>query len=146
VPFLVRRAKDMPSNALDYITVRGFKSITSVEALQLRPINVLIGSNGAGKSNFIGIFAFLHEVREGRLRDYVIKAGGAEKILHFGSKRTPKIEIRLSFQERVNQYELILSPTQDDGLYPFSETTFFWGDKRYPKTFRRTARATRAGT
>jgi predicted ATPase len=125
----------MSSNALHYITVRGFKSIASVEKLPLRPINLLIGSNGSGKSNFIGVFAFLHELREGRLRDYVIRAGGAEKILHFGSKRTQKIEIRLSFQDGVNEYELILSPTQDDGLYPFSETTFFRGDKSYTKPY-----------
>src|SRR5215475_7985478 len=125
----------MASTALDYITVRGFKSIASIEKLPLKAVNILIGSNGSGKSNFIGVFAFLHEVLEGRLRDYVIKGGGAEKVLHFGSKRTQKIEIRLSFQGGVNEYELILSPTQDDGLYPFSETTFFRGGKSYVKPY-----------
>jgi predicted ATPase len=75
----------MPSSALDYITIRGFKSISSVEKLELRPVNILIGSNGSGKSNFVGVFGFLHAIREGRLRDYVTEAGGAEKVLHFGS-------------------------------------------------------------
>jgi predicted ATPase len=125
----------MPSSALDYITVRGFKSIASLDKLQLKPVNVLIGSNGSGKSNFIGVFAFLHAVREGRLRDYVIQAGGAEKVLHFGSKTTKQIEVRLSFKEETNQYELMLSPTQDDGLYPSSEAAFFWGGKPYAKPF-----------
>ena len=37
--------------ALDWITVRGFKSIASLEKLSLRPINVPIGANGSGKSN-----------------------------------------------------------------------------------------------
>ena len=87
----------MPSNALDYITIRGFKSIASIEKLPLRPINVVIGSNGSGKSNFIGAFAFLHEVREGRLLDYVTAAGGAEKVLHFGSKATREICLDLFF-------------------------------------------------
>jgi predicted ATPase len=123
----------MPSTALDYITVSGFKSIASIEKLPLRPINVLIGSNGSGKSNFIGVFSFLHAIREGRLRDYVIQAGGAEKILHFGSKTTSQIDTRLSFREEVNQYELVLSPTRDDGLYPSSETVVFWDKQRYPK-------------
>lgn len=116
----------MPSIALDYITIRGFKSIASVEKLALKPVNVLIGANGSGKSNFIGVFAFLHAMREGRLRDYVIEVGGAEKVLHFGSKTTKEIYIHLSFANEVNQYELRLSPTQDDGLYPSSETAFFW--------------------
>ena len=102
-----------------------------IEKLPLRPVNILIGSNGSGKSNFIGVFAFLHAAREGRLRDYVTQAGGAEKVLHFGSKTTRQIEFFLSFGGEVNQYELALSPTQDDGLYPSSETTFFWDKSRY---------------
>ena len=61
--------KHMPSLALDYISIRGFKSIASIDKLPLKPVNVLIGSNGSGKSNFIGLFSFLHAVREGRLRD-----------------------------------------------------------------------------
>src|ERR1700684_3160899 len=101
----------MPTNALDHITIKGFKSIASIEKLELRPINVVIGPNGSGKSNFIGVFAFLHAIREGRLRDYVTTAGGAEKILHFGSKTTKEISLHLSFTSEVNQYELKLAPT-----------------------------------
>src|ERR1700693_261148 len=100
----------MDSNALDYITVRGFKSIASIEKLPLKSVNILIGSNGSGKSNFIGVFAFLHAIREGRLRDYVVEAGGAEKVLHFGSKTTQVIQLHLSFESEVNQYKVTLSP------------------------------------
>src|ERR1035441_1211484 len=89
----------MSSNALDHITIEGFKSIASVE-LALRPINVLIGANGSGKSNFIGVFDFLHEIREGRLQHYVTAADGAEKLLHFGSKATKEISFHLSFADR----------------------------------------------
>jgi hypothetical protein len=78
----------MASSTLDYITIQGFKSIASIEKLRLGPVNVLIGPNGSGKSNFIGVFAFLHAIREGKLRDYVTAAGGAERVLHFGSKTT----------------------------------------------------------
>ena len=87
----------MPSNSLDYITIQGFKSIASIEKLALRPINVVIGANGSGKSNFIGVFDFIHEIRAGRLRDYVLKSGGADKVLHFGSKATHQIFFDLSF-------------------------------------------------
>ena len=48
---------------LDHISVRGFKSIASIEALKLGPINVIIGANGSGKSNFIGVFSFLNALR-----------------------------------------------------------------------------------
>jgi predicted ATPase len=123
----------MSSVALDYITVQGFKSIASLDKLPLKPVNVLIGPNGSGKSNFIGVFAFLHAIREGRLRDYVTKAGGAEKVLHFGSKTTKELSIHISFNNEVNQYELKLSPTEDDGLFPSSETVSFWDKARYPR-------------
>ena len=85
---------------LDYITVKGFKSIASIEKLALGSINVVIGPNGSGKSNFIGVFAFLHAIREGRLQDYVTKAGGADKVLHFGAKTTPKMTIEISNDHR----------------------------------------------
>jgi predicted ATPase len=123
----------MASTALDYITIRGFKSIASIEKLPLKPVNIVIGPNGSGKSNFIGVFAFLHAIREGRLRNYTVEAGGADKLLHFGSKTTKEIYIRLSFAMELNQYELTLNPTDDDGLYPFGETTYFWDKANYPQ-------------
>jgi predicted ATPase len=122
----------MDTPELDYITVKGFKSIASIEKLVLRPINVIIGPNGSGKSNFIGVFSFLHEVREGRLNDYVRKAGGAEQLLHFGSRVTDRIQILISFRQEVNQYELTLQPTADDSLYPAGEWAYFWDKARYP--------------
>lgn len=111
---------------LDYITVKGFKSIASIEKLTLGPINVVIGPNGSGKSNFIGVFAFLHAIREGRLEDYVTKAGGADKVLHFGAKITPQMQIEISFEEGVNQYQVNLEPTENDQLHTTNEWVSFW--------------------
>jgi predicted ATPase len=117
---------------LDTITIKGFKSIASLEKLQLGAINVLIGPNGSGKSNFIGVFSFLHAIREGHLQDYVIKAGGADKILHFGSKVTEELYIHISFQDGRNQYEIILRPTEADELVPGVERVCYWDKVRYP--------------
>jgi predicted ATPase len=122
----------MPSRELDYITVKGFKSFASIEKLLLQPINVVVGPNGSGKSNFIGVFAFLNAIREGRLQDYVTKAGGAEKVLHFGSKMTKVIEIHISFQDGGNLYKIELSLAPGDQLYPSRETVLF-RDKKYPR-------------
>src|ERR1700735_1803152 len=105
----------MPTNALQSITIKGFKSIASIEKLELRPINVVIGPNGSGKSNFLGVFGFLHEVHQERLNDYVIAAGGGEKVLHFGAKTTKEIQFDLSFGQK--QYKLTLRPTANDELY-----------------------------
>jgi predicted ATPase len=119
---------------LDWVTVKGFRSIASLDRVGLTPINLLIGANGSGKSNFIEVFSFLHVVREAGLQDYVRRAGGANELLHFGSKVTQEIEIRVSFKEGVNQYRLTLKPTDDDSLYPANELVLFW-DKTYPRPY-----------
>jgi len=55
---------------------RGFKSIRALEDFDLRALNVLIGANGAGKSNFIGVFRMLAELAEQRLQLYVREQDG----------------------------------------------------------------------
>lgn len=122
----------MTTQIIDSISVEGFKSIASNQAVKLRPINVVIGPNGAGKSNLIGVFSFLHALREGRLQDYVRRSGGAEQILHFGSKVTSEIVIHVSFLDGQNQYRITLKPTADDSLYVAQETVMFWDKDRYP--------------
>lgn len=120
---------------LETITIKGFKSIASIEQLKLGAINVVIGPNGSGKSNFIGVFSFLNAIREGRLQDYVIKAGGADKVLHFGSKVTQKLQIRIAFENERNQYSLHLEPTNADELVPSFEAVYFWDKVNYPQPY-----------
>lgn len=124
-----------PRPELDAITIRGFKSIASIDKLTLGAINLVVGPNGSGKSNFIGVFSFLHAIREGYLHDYVIKAGGADKVLHFGSKVTPRLDIHISFQGGKNQYRIALGATEDDQLYPQSEAVGFWDKAGYPQPY-----------
>lgn len=93
---------------LSSITIKGFKSIAFIENLELRPINILIGANWSGKSNFLGVFAFLRAIRHGHLVEYVIRVGGADRILHFSSKVTRHIYLWTSFEDGTNQYEISL--------------------------------------
>lgn len=110
---------------LDTITVKGFRSIASIENFPLGAINVVIGPNGSGKSNFIGVFSFLHAIREGHLQDYVIKAGGADKLLHFSSKITKTLQIQISFQNGGNAYKINLERGESDQLVPVKEIVYF---------------------
>ena len=106
---------------LDYITVKGFRSIKDLEKLKLGPMNVLIGANGSGKSNFIGVFSFLNALREGRLKEYVLRAGGADKVLHYGSRATECLEIHISILGGEAKYWIKLVPTGADELVLSSE-------------------------
>ena len=46
---------------IERISVKNYKSIHSLPDFELKPINVLIGANNSGKSNFLDVFAFLRD-------------------------------------------------------------------------------------
>lgn len=46
-------------SAIRTITIQGFRSLAELKDLELRPLNVLIGANGSGKSNFLGALDLL---------------------------------------------------------------------------------------
>ncbi len=79
---------------LKNVKIEGFKSIKKLD-LEMTSINILIGANGAGKSNFISLFAFLKHLSEGRLQTYIEKQGFANNFFHFGARHTEKIVIDL---------------------------------------------------
>ena len=106
--------------ALESIAIKGFKSIRDIK-VDLRDINVMIGANGSGKSNFLEVFSLLLAIRAGHLQSYVARAGGAERLLHFGSRITKQIQIHLCFLSRRNEYEISLDGTDTDTLYPSSD-------------------------
>ena len=68
---------------MDIIEIKGYKSIRDMK-LTLRPINILIGANGSGKTNFLSFFEFLRNIYSRNLRGYVAERG-MEKLLHKGA-------------------------------------------------------------
>jgi predicted ATPase len=104
------------------IEVRGFKSIDHLR-LDLRPLSVLVGSNGAGKSNLIQALGLVAEIMKGQLQVAVGKAGGASRLLRHGPKVTPSMT--LSFHEEASAYTVVLGYSQDDTLIIEKETCLF---------------------
>ncbi len=82
---------------LEKIQLKGFKSIRNMD-LELRRLNVLIGANGAGKSNFINLFRLMNKLVQKNLQFFLNQQGGVDRFLHFGRKVTDAIEIRFLFQ------------------------------------------------
>jgi hypothetical protein len=107
--------------ALDRIEFAGIKSILEMD-LPLRSLNVLIGANGSGKSNFIGVFGLLSQLVDGRLQAAVARAGGTPALLHRGLKQTAEIRVRLHFGDE--GYQARLAPAQGGGIYFEDES--FW--------------------
>jgi len=115
---------------IDKITLRGFKSIKNLEGFPLKNLNILIGANGAGKSNFVSFFTFLREAVEGRLALYVAKKGGADDHLFMGPKVTKQIHAYLHFG--LTGYEVCLEPTFRGSLVFTDERIHFDGDTKAP--------------
>lgn len=85
------------------IDIRGFKSIKSM-TLELRPLNIMIGANGAGKSNLVLFFKMLNEMMGGRLQQFIATSGRAQSLLHFGPKITPQLEAIFDFAPSHGMY------------------------------------------
>jgi predicted ATPase len=115
---------------IDKITLKGFKSIRDLEDFPLRSLNILIGANGAGKSNFVSFFTFLREAVERRLALYVAKKGGADDHLFLGPKTTRQIYAYLHFGPA--GYEISLEPTLRGSLVFADERIHFDGDAKAP--------------
>lgn len=111
---------------LKTISVSGFKSIAKLENLELRTVNLLIGANGAGKSNLLGVFRFLHELTLRNLGVYSAKMGGADSFLFLGRASTPEVKVTLRFG--YNGYEFSLVPTTSDRFVFKTEAVLFSGD------------------
>lgn len=93
---------------LNTLTIKGFKSIKSLEDFELMPLNVLIGANGAGKSNFIEFFRLISTMmKPDGLKEFI--AGNADTYLFGGAKKTQRIAIKLTFGQ--NGYDFELVPT-----------------------------------
>ena len=108
------------------ISIEGFKSIGRIRE-PLRPINVLIGANGSGKSNFIGAFSLLQAERDNTVDEYVERSGGADAILHFGSKVSRAMQVGVTFHGSRNRFELRLEAGEADRL--IVTTTVSLGDR-----------------
>jgi len=111
---------------LEYIKIEGFKSIETME-LELKSINVLIGSNGSGKSNFIAFFRMVHAIFNRQFQRYIIEEK-PDNLLYFGRKTTELLYGKMIFTEdeiNNNAYLFELNQTNEGGLFILREASGF---------------------
>ena len=117
---------------LNNVEIKGFRSIKEMN-LGLKTLNVLIGANGAGKSNLIAFFKLVNELMGGRLQQHVGATGGATGNLHFGPGVTPQLEARMVFgvENGTDTYHMRLFHAAGDSLI-FAEETVAFHQEGYP--------------
>ena len=108
---------------LSRIVIKGFKSIKECE-LDLKSINVLIGANGAGKSNFISIFEMVQKIL---LRELALYTGkkGITPLFYNGKEVTDSISAEFYFGDDTYSYEV--EWTENDSLLFREESCVFAG-------------------
>ena len=111
---------------MESIDIKGFKSIKELQ-LPLKPINILIGANGSGKSNFLSFFELLQNIYRKNLQGYVALNGGVDKFLYNGSKVTQEIEGKLTFS--ANSYSFTLKKGENN--LTFSKEILSYYDNNY---------------
>ncbi len=129
---------------LEKLTIRGFKSIQSLDGLELRPINLLIGGNGAGKSNLIEFFKMLRAMMGFRLAEFgdykptlsrfLENKGGIGNFLFGGLQRTREISAELMFNGARNGYRFAISPTAEGG-FALVKDDFYYDGQGYKPTY-----------
>lgn len=101
------------------VKIEGFKSIESAE-LKLGDLNVVIGANGSGKSNLIGVFRLLERVLTHNLQVYV--ASEPDRLLYHGRKKTPALSLDFAFDQ--NSYGFKLKATQDTLIFEYERVEY----------------------
>lgn len=107
---------------IEKLQVRGFKTFADA-AVDLNSCNVLIGGNGAGKSNLLSLLKMLRALGFGELQVFLGKSGGANDVLHRKVPPTQAMEIALDLLTVTGKshYHLQAERTQDDSLLIRSE-------------------------
>ena len=122
-------------NRFQRLHLEGFKSIREMD-LELEPLTVLIGANGAGKSNLVSFFRMLNFAMSQSLQEWIGREGGAASLLYYGSTTTPEIEADLEFRtdDGLTDYYMCLVHAAPDTLIFAAEALAFTRDGSRDRT------------
>ncbi len=114
---------------LKKIQLTHFRAFCQTE-VDIKNINVLIGGNGSGKSNFISLFTMLNYIQIGRLRDWIVNKGGFDNVVYNGIQENEFFNLRFFFDTSnlQNIYELSLRATEEDYIIEAER----FGSWKYP--------------
>jgi hypothetical protein len=82
---------------IQHVHVENFKSFSELD-IELSRFHVLIGSNAAGKSNFISIFKFLRDITRHGIVNAVAMQGGSEYLQNTNIGSSRDLVIRVVYQ------------------------------------------------
>jgi len=118
---------------LKSIELKGFKSIDAEgQKIELSPITIMLGANGAGKSNLVSFFKMLNYMTTGGLQQYVADQGFADSLLYLGAKVTSEVSARLRFEDEraKDEYAFVMNRDATGRLFLKDETIVYHETRR----------------
>ncbi len=115
------------------VSIEGFRSLAKIENLELPLLTVLIGANGAGKSNFIRFFDMLSWMLRGQnLQEFILRQGGGDDQLYMGVRKTPRLnaEIRIETHLGFNDYRFGLAHLSAGDTLMFVQESYRYSDRK----------------
>jgi predicted ATPase len=119
-------------SALTRIKLAGFKSIRDMgDGLEIRPLNVLIGANGSGKSNLASFFTLARHIVERNFRRYYgsLSPRTLDLLFYRGTSATQKIRSEMRFG--CGSWDFTIVYQGPGGLLPLVIPDEAWDFGRY---------------
>ena len=114
---------------LKKLTLEGYKSFQS-EDVSFGDVTVLLGANGAGKSNLVSFFRMLGFLSTGALQEFIGRAGRSDSLLFAGRRTTPQLRAVIKFVGRDHTTEIGTTTTYQVRLADAAPDTLIFLEER----------------
>jgi predicted ATPase len=122
---------------IEYLSVKNYRALRSIELRGITPLTVLLGPNGSGKSTIFDVFNFLSECFQHGLRHAWDRRGRLKELRTRG--QTGPVVIELKYRERPDQplivYHLAIDEDPRGAAY-VAEEWLQWKRGSWGKPFR----------
>ncbi|WP_321506458.1 AAA family ATPase [uncultured Methanoregula sp.] len=109
---------------IHHIHVENFKSFSEID-IDLSGFNVVIGSNAAGKSNFISVFKFLRDIARYGIANAIAMQGGAEYLRNAKIGYEKDLVIRVDYTPD-QKLEIVERPGHEPSLLGLRSCASFY--------------------
>lgn len=116
---------------LNSVTLEGYKSFRDA-TVDFGDVTVLLGANGAGKSNLVSFFSMLGFLSTGALQEFIGRAGRSDSVLFGGRKKTPQLRATVEFvsgdiatEQKRSTYRVRLGDAAPDTLIFLDERVIY---------------------
>ena len=95
----------------DEISIKGFRRLADVQ-LELRPLSVLIGANGIGKTSVLDVFSLLASSAQGLLNAALSELGGLSALITYDHAEELALGISMGIEKdnQIQRYAVRIKP------------------------------------